>query len=260
MKNRLPIAVGPGQQPAPPHLQLRSAARAYGTRRVFSGLSVQLGAGVTGILGPNGAGKTTLLECLATLVPPDEGSLEVLGSIVDGEGAARRVRRSIGFMPQDFGFIRSMTVRETVDYALWARETDDPDGSAVSDALDLLRLTSDASRKMKTLSGGTVQRVGLACALVAHPKILVLDEPTVGLDPAQRIGLRSALAADSGACVALSTHNVDDVMAVADRVIVLLAGRIVFDGTPHDLSQQDHGGPGNTAAERGYMNLVGETR
>lgn len=248
-----------GHASATPHVRICGAARRYGSRPVFTNLNLELAAQVTGILGPNGAGKSTLLECIATLVPPDAGSLAVLGSPITGEVAARLARREIGFMPQHFGYVRSMTARETVAYAAWARGVDGRHGAAVDEALSLLRLTDEASRKMKTLSGGTVQRVGLACALVGQPALLVLDEPTVGLDPAQRIGLREALTAREGACVVLSTHNVDDVMAVADRIIVFVAGQVVFDGSPEGLCEHDRGGPGSTSSERGYMALVGET-
>jgi len=242
-----------------PPLVLRGAARRYGRRVVFENLDLTLGPGVTGILGPNGAGKSTLLECLATLVPPDGGELAVLGDPITGEGQARVARRRMGFMPQHFGYVRSLTVRETVAYAAWARLVDGNIDAAVGDALSQLRLSEESSRRMRTLSGGTVQRVGLACALVGQPEVLVLDEPTVGLDPAQRIVLRTALTAQPGTCVVLSTHNVDDVMATADRVIVFLAGRVVFDGTTDQLCDHDRGGSGSTPAERAYMALVGET-
>lgn len=239
-------------------VRLDHIARSYGRRRVFDDLSMDLGLGVTAILGPNGAGKSTLLECIATACPPAAGVISMFGAAVESERSARVARRRIGYMPQRFGYLRGMTMTETVRYAAWAREVPEPLGPQVLEALESVGLAAEAGRKMRVLSGGTVQRVGLACALVGTPGLLVLDEPTVGLDPAQRILFREAVRRHSGsASVVLSTHNVDDVAAVADRVVVFDSGRVMFDGSVDDLASADRGGPGITALERGYMTMVG---
>jgi ABC-2 type transport system ATP-binding protein len=229
------------------------------SRMAVDGLDLALGTGVHGLLGPNGAGKTTLIRTLATVLRPTDGALELFGvsaSTVD----LRSVRRRIGYLPQDFGYYRRFTVREFVEYMAWLKEMPRREiPGAVQRAVERVGLTDRAGEKLRTLSGGMVRRVGIAQAIVNDPRVLLLDEPTAGLDPAQRLRLRDLLRAlGTDTCVIVSTHLVEDVAAACDDVLLMADGRIVFEGSPATLAS--HGTdahPGDSAIERGYSALIG---
>ncbi|MFJ4629225.1 ABC transporter ATP-binding protein [Streptomyces sp. NPDC088847] len=233
--------------------------RAGRKRMAVDGLDLSLGTGVHGILGPNGAGKTTLIRALATVLRPAGGTLELLGESAGGVGEHRALRRRIGYLPQEFGYYKRFTVREFVEYMAWLKEvpkTDIP--GAVQRAVERVGLADRADDRMKSLSGGMVRRVGIAQAIVNDPAILLLDEPTAGLDPAQRLrfrGLLQELGADT--CVVVSTHLVEDVAAACSDVVLFAEGRLVFQGTPDQLAAA--GGPedaGDSPWERGYSALL----
>ncbi|MFC0108068.1 ABC transporter ATP-binding protein [Kibdelosporangium aridum] len=233
-----------------------------GRRMAVNGLDLSMGIGVHGILGPNGAGKTTLIRALATVVRPAGGSIELLGSPPSGRDL-RPVRRQIGYLPQQFGFYPRFTVREFVEYMAWLKEMPKAEiPGAVQRAIDRADLTARADDKMKTLSGGMVRRVGIAQAIVNDPRILLLDEPTVGLDPAQRIQFRELLRSLSGdTCVVVSTHLVEDVAAACTDVVLMDEGKLVFQGTAESLAAA--GGDsdiGDSPAERGYSALLGRAK
>jgi ABC-type multidrug transport system ATPase subunit len=215
------------------------------------------------VLGPNGAGKTTLMRALSTVVNPAAGRLTLLGAPVDGRGDLRVVRRKLGYLPQQFGFYPRFTVREFVSYMAWLKEMPKaavPD--AVQRAIDRVGLTAKADARMKSLSGGMLRRAGIAQAVVNDPELLLLDEPTVGLDPEQRLSLRELLrdlAADS--CVLVSTHLVEDVAAACTDVLLMNEGRLLFQGTPDDLiARGGQDDAGDSPAERGYSALLRRDR
>ncbi len=222
-------------------------------------LDLALGTGVHGLLGPNGAGKTTLMRALATVVKPAGGRLTLLGESVDGRADLRRIRRGLGYLPQQFGFYPRFTVREFVEYMAWLKEV--PKSAvpgAVQRAVDRVGLTAKADARMKTLSGGMLRRAGIAQAIVNDPEILLLDEPTVGLDPEQRLDFRELLR-DLGvdSCVLVSTHLVEDVAVACTDVVMINEGRLVYQGTPDDLvTRGGQGDAGDSAAERGYSALL----
>jgi ABC-2 type transport system ATP-binding protein len=233
-----------------------------GRRMAVNGLNLSLGVGVHGILGPNGAGKTTLIRALATVLRPDSGQLELLGSAPGGR-SLRTLRRSIGYLPQQFGYYPRFTVREFVEYMAWLKEMPKPEiPGAVQRAIERADLASRADDKLKTLSGGMLRRAGIAQAIVNDPRILLLDEPTVGLDPAQRIQFREllrALAPDT--CVVVSTHLVEDVAAACTDVVLIDEGRLVYQGTADSLAAAGAGSDiGDSPAERGYSALLGRAR
>lgn len=179
-----------------------------GRREVLHGLTFTADGGVLGLLGPNGAGKTTLLETIGTLLVPVSGSLTVLGSSVGTAGGRARLRRRLGFLPQRFGYVPSFTVREFVEYVAWTKGLHRAACRAGSQqALEAVALESRAEDRMGKLSGGLLRRAGIAAAMVARPELLVLDEPTVGLDPRQRTEFRALVRRIAAtAPVIISTH------------------------------------------------------
>ncbi|OEU96010.1 ABC transporter ATP-binding protein [Streptomyces oceani] len=207
-------------------------------------VSLRLDPGVTGLLGPNGAGKTTLLRVLATAIRPDQGTLTVLD---DDPGSVRgrtAVRRKLGYLPQSPGFHPGFTAFEFVDYVAILREHTHRAArhQEVRRVLAAVGLSDVRGKRIRALSGGMRQRVALAAALVDDPGFLVLDEPTVGLDPEQRIRFRELIAeAGEDRTVLLSTHQTEDVAMLCRRVVVLAHGRIEFDGTPAELAEQAAG-------------------
>lgn len=219
-------------------------------------VDLTLGRGVHGLLGPNGAGKTSLIRVLATVAQPDAGRVEILGEDV---GEARRrgpVRRRLGYLPQEFGHYPGFTVREFVAYVAWLKElpaVGTP--AAVERAVARVGLGDRIDAKVRTLSGGMVRRVGIAQAIVNDPDVLLLDEPTAGLDPEQRVEFRELLRAlGASATVVVSTHLVEDVAAACTEVTLLDAGRVAYRGTPASLAALGDGldGVGDNPIERGY--------
>lgn len=233
----------------------------YGRKQVVHDFTHDFRPGVVGLLGPNGAGKTTLLNTLALLNPPTSGSISLSGERASGLGSVRRLRRRIGFQPQNFPYPGGLTVMEFLRYAAWLREFPrDQTGAAVTTVIERLGLQDYAKARLRTLSGGTLQRVGVAQAIVHDPEVVILDEPTVGLDPAQRVGLRNQLRESARSrLVLISTHIVDDVVHTCDSVLVFLQGRVVFDGTPAELADggdANAGTEGMSAIESGYLQLA----
>ncbi|RJQ88449.1 ABC transporter ATP-binding protein [Amycolatopsis panacis] len=229
-------------------------------RLAVNGLDLSLGIGVHGLLGPNGAGKTTLIRALATVLRPEAGRLALLGQQV-GKLDQRALRRRIGYLPQVFGYYKRFTVREFVEYLAWLKEMPKQEiPGAVQRAIERVGLADRADDKLKTLSGGMVRRAGIAQAIVNDPQILLLDEPTVGLDPAQRVRFRE-LMQELGreSCVLVSTHLVEDVAAACSDVVLFAAGQLVFQGTPDDLAAAGSAADiGDSPIERGYSALLGD--
>ncbi|MFF7636902.1 ABC transporter ATP-binding protein [Kitasatospora sp. NPDC008050] len=233
--------------------------RAGRKKMAVDGLDLALGTGTHGLLGPNGAGKTTLIRSLATVLRPAEGELELCGRPVNGMGDLRALRRRIGYLPQEFGYYKRFTVREFVEYMAWLKEVPKADiPAAVQRAVERVGLADRADHRMKTLSGGMVRRAGIAQAIVNDPTLLLLDEPTAGLDPAQRLRFRELLQElGREACVVVSTHLVEDVAAACSDVVLFAEGRLVFQGTPQDLAAAGSPDlPGDSPLERGYSALL----
>ncbi|MEI2697622.1 MAG: ATP-binding cassette domain-containing protein [Microthrixaceae bacterium] len=222
-----------------PTVEMSGITRSYRSQQVLQGLTLDLWPGVTGLLGPNGAGKTTLLRMLATVLAPDGGELRLLGRDL-GRGDQRiEVRRRLGYVPQEPGFHQDFSAFDFVDYVAILKEmTDSAQRHAeVRRVLQVVGLDDVRHRKLRRLSGGMRRRVAIAQALLGRPELLVLDEPTVGLDPEQRLRFREMLAeVGPAATVVLSTHQTGDVAALCGRVVVLHDGAIRFDGTPAELA------------------------
>ncbi len=232
-------------------------SQGYGRRVVFEDISIELEPGTTALLGPNGAGKSTLMRTLATVQPHRDGKLVIAGQAVGSEKEARMARRSIGYLPQNFGCDPLMSVQDFVLYGAWMRGlTGDDQILETREAIARVGLADRSRDRIKNLSGGMRQRLGIAWAIVGRPPVVLLDEPTVGLDPEQRIHFRAILGELDGVSVLLSTHLTDDVDAACDRVFVMDQGRIVFSGLKTEMKAMDAGGPGVTSMERAYMNLL----
>jgi ABC-2 type transport system ATP-binding protein len=214
-------------------LEVDGIAKAYAGRPVLEDVSFSVAVGsIVGLLGPNGAGKTTTVEILEGYRRPDAGRVSVLG--VEPATEAPRVRSRIGVMLQAGGLYPLATVREAVHlFARYYAAPADPDG-----LIDLLGLELVAGSRVRTLSGGERQRLGLALALVGRPEVLVLDEPTAGMDPAGRQATRALLDDQrrAGVAILLTTHELADVERLADRVVVLDRGRVVADGAPDAIA------------------------
>jgi ABC-2 type transport system ATP-binding protein len=220
-------------------VQVDGLSRRYGATRALDDVDLAMDQGITGLLGPNGAGKTTLLSILATVAEPDAGRVSVFG--LDPRQAAQRVeiRRRLGYLPQELGYHRHFTVAAFLDYVAILKEITDRRSRAeeVARVLAAVGLESRARTRIRALSGGMRQRLGIAQALLGQPDLLVLDEPTAGLDPEQRLRFRELLSGLPGdPVIVLSTHQADDIAAICPHVVVLLQGRVHFTGTPVDLA------------------------
>jgi len=219
-------------------VQLHEVGRKFGSAWALRDVTLDLAPGVTGLLGPNGAGKTTLLRLLATALPPTIGDLGVLGLDPAVPAERTEVRRRLGYLPQEIGFPRGFTAFGFVDYIAVLKEWTQPDErhTEVRRVLDLVGLSGSSARRLRAMSGGQRRRVALAQALLGAPEVLILDEPTTGVDPEQRAALRTVLAELARtSTVVLSTHQTEDVAALCDRVVVLDEGRVRFDGQVTEL-------------------------
>lgn len=222
-----------------PDLELTGLAKRFGTTPALRDFTWSGGSGVIGLLGPNGAGKTTLLRMMATVLAPDRGTIRVLGCDPARSRDRLAIRRQLGYLPQDTGLYPGFTPFDLVDYVAVLKEMTDPKGrrDQVRDALCSVGLEDDMHRRIRTLSGGTKRRVALAAALVGQPRLLVLDEPSAGLDPDQRLRLRDVVSrAGQRGTVVVSTHQTDEVAAFCQQVLVLDHGRLCFAGTPRELA------------------------
>lgn len=212
--------------------------KAYGRKRALDGVTLTAGTGVTGLLGPNGAGKTTLLRAVATVLAPETGRLRLLGRDPAVPHERVEIRRRLGYLPQEPGFHRAFTTFEMVDYVAVLKEHTDRRArhDEVRRVLELVGLQDVAGKKVRALSGGMRRRLGLAQALLGQPELLVLDEPTAGLDPEQRLRFRDLMSqAGEQRAVLLSTHQTEDVAALCSCVVVVDRGRTLFTGTVPEL-------------------------
>lgn len=217
-------------------IDVHDLRRVYGSGshafEAVRGVDLQVEAGtVHSLLGVNGAGKTSLLEVVEGLAEPSSGSVRVLG--LDPVADRAEVRRRVGVLLQRSGFPGDLTVRETL--RMWAATVTDP--RPVDDSLEMLDLAGRADVRMRSLSGGEQRRVDLACTLTGRPEVLMLDEPTTGLDPESRRRVWDLLRSlrSQGVAVLVTTHYLDEAEALADRISIMRAGRIVREGTREEI-------------------------
>jgi ABC-2 type transport system ATP-binding protein len=214
-------------------VQLRGVSKSFRGSLALTGVDLELKPGIVGLLGPNGAGKTTLLRILATVLGADRGDVRIL-SRDPSQGKQRvEIRRQLGYLPQELGYPRGFTTYGFVDYMAVLKEWNDAAArrTEVKRVLDQVGLADRATKRIRALSGGQRRRVGLAQALLGKPQLLVLDEPTTGLDPEQRVALRHVLAeVGRTATVVIATHQTEDVAALCERVVILDHGEVRYDG------------------------------
>lgn len=215
-------------------IRLDHVTRRYRDAIALDDVTLRIGTGVTALLGPNGAGKTTLLSLLSTAAAPDRGSVEVLGHRADGTLVERTaIRRRLGFLPQEVEFPSGMTAFGFLEYIAVLKEWNDKAARhhEIRRVLEAVQLADRPTIKIRKLSGGQRRRLAFAQALIGDPDLLILDEPTTGLDPEQRAVFRATLSERGRhGTVLLATHQTEDVGAVCDRVLVLDHGRVAFSG------------------------------
>ena len=234
-----------------PAIEVEGLTHTYkGGHTALSDVSLSCGTGVFGLLGPNGAGKSTLMRILCTLIPPATGSVRVCGFDVTTD--RQSVRENLGYLPQEFGAWRLHRVEEVLDTLARLSGMHDKQArhARVDEVLAQVGLAETRDRKVKKLSGGMLRRPGVAQALVHEPKVIIVDEPTVGLDPEERIRFRRVMA-DLGRdrTILLSTHIVADLGAACREVALLDTGTIVYQGPPAELVRRAAGAVFEISAE-----------
>ena len=222
-------------------LQLQHLHKQYGTKCAVDDVSIHLEPGVYGLLGANGAGKTTLMRMICGVLKPTSGSIRLDGKTMQELG--ERYYTHLGYMPQDFGFYPDFTAREFMLYMAAVKGLDKKHARArTEELLDLVNLRDVADKKIKSYSGGMKQRLGIAQAELNDPGILILDEPTAGLDPKERVRFRNIIsdfAKDK--IVILSTHIVSDVSYIADIILMMKQGKILLQGPMETVTNSIRG-------------------
>ncbi|MFN2407089.1 MAG: ABC transporter ATP-binding protein [Pyrinomonadaceae bacterium] len=216
-------------------LSIKDLTKTYSSGvQALKGVSLDLSPGVFGLLGPNGSGKTTLMKIVATLLEPDSGTIEINGA--DLLTRKMQTRRMLGYLPQDFGLYPTLTAWQMLDYLAKLKGiTDKKERHTLVDALlDRVNLSSARQQRLGGFSGGMRQRFGIAQALIGAPKLIIVDEPTAGLDPEERVRFHNLISetASDDTVVILSTHIVADVSNLCSRMAIIREGKILASLTP----------------------------
>jgi ABC-type multidrug transport system ATPase subunit len=226
-------------------ITISGLSKIYGRKvRALQGIDLEIGPGLFGLVGPNGAGKTTLMRILAGLLRPTAGKAVVLGHDVTTRGGKMAVKSALGYLPQELGLYPDLSALEFLEYVALLKGVTDKvvRRRQLERVLELTNLEQAARRRMKTFSGGMKRRVGIAQALLGEPQLLIVDEPTAGLDPEERVRLRNLLSEMARRCtVILSTHIVEDISQSCSDLAVLDAGRVIFHGKPSALIDRVRG-------------------
>lgn len=217
-----------------PAIRIQNLSKSYGRKQALCNINLDIKPGMFGLLGKNGAGKTTLMKIIAALLKKQEGSITVCGIPVE---KAAGIREIIGYLPQDFNMYGSMTVYQALDYLGVLSGMPKPERKArISILLAQVNLAEHSGKKVRALSGGMKQRLGIAQALLHDPRVLIVDEPTAGLDPEERVRFRNLLCeVAENKTVILSTHIVGDVEAACEEIAILHEGKLLFNGTVSEL-------------------------
>ncbi len=216
------------------NIKIQNLNKFYGKKQALSDINLTINQGMFGLLGRNGAGKTTLMKTLTTLLQKNSGSIEICGVPIED---AKGIRKIVGYLPQEFSMYPSMSVMEAMDYlgVLSGIETKERK-KRIEMLIKKVNLTEHKDKKVKALSGGMKRRLGIAQALLNNPKVLIVDEPTAGLDPEERIRFRNLLCdVAEDRIVILSTHIVGDIEAACENLAILNEGSILYNGTVSGL-------------------------
>jgi ABC-2 type transport system ATP-binding protein len=223
-------------------LEIKGLTKQYNAQKTgLSDYSINIEKGVLGLLGPNGAGKSTLMKIIATISKPTKGTL-----FLDGQDIVRNpdlIRKVLGYLPQDFGVYPNLNAYEFLEYIAAMKGVG---GKGLRQRIDMLlegvNLTADAKRPIGTYSGGMKQRIGIAQALLNDPKMLIFDEPTVGLDPEERVRFRQLISDLANDCIIiLSSHIVSDIETIADEVAIMQSGKLITKGYQQDIIKEAQG-------------------
>ncbi len=221
-------------------IEMTHVSKFYGKKQALKDVNLTIHQGMFGLLGRNGAGKTTLMKTLATLHEKKEGSIRVCGIPIEQAG---KIREITGYLPQDFSMYPNMTVYECLDYlGVLSGMDSESRKKKIGILLKKVNLTEHRKKKVRALSGGMKRRLGIAQALLHDPRVLIVDEPTAGLDPEERIRFRNLLCeVAEERIVILSTHIVGDIEATCENIAILNEGEILFQGTVEDLLEDAKG-------------------
>ncbi len=226
-------------------IEIKNLTKTYsGKVHALRGIDLKIGTGMFGLVGPNGAGKTTLMRLLAGLLRPTDGQISIFGYDMltnEGKQAAKSV---LGYLPQELGLYPNLTAYEFLDYIAILKGVTDSQKrkQQIEHLLEVVRLTDVASRQLKTYSGGMKRRIGIAQAMLGDPKLLIVDEPTVGLDPEERVRIRNLLSDMASRCtVILSTHIIEDISHSCNDLAIMSNGGVLFRGSPSAMIQQAQG-------------------
>ena len=233
-------------------LEILGITKSYADKKALTDFSLDIhSGGVFGLVGPNGAGKSTLMKIIATLIRPTSGQVLLDGTDIQKKPAV--MRKVLGYLPQDVAVYPNLTVREFLAYAASLKcLSGKASKKQIDDLLEIFHLGDTGNRRLSAFSGGMRQRVGIACALLGDPQVVVVDEPSVGLDPEERINLRNLLCDMAQTrIVLLSTHIISDIESTASALAVIQDGKLLFQGTPQSFTA-GYGGD----MEQAYLQCV----
>lgn len=237
-------------------IEIKGLSKSYGSKQALSNLNLKIGEGMFGLLGPNGAGKTTLMRILTTLIKKSEGAALINGINIEEKS---KIRNIVGYLPQDFSLYPSMTVYEAMDYLALLSDIKPSKYRKlrIMELLESVNLNNHTKVKVKALSGGMKRRLGIAQALLHDPKVLIVDEPTAGLDPEERIRFRNLLSDFSnGRIVILSTHIVEDIEFTCENLAILKEGICLYHGKAKELLNKANGSVWSASIERGELEKI----
>ena len=233
-------------------IEISHVDKFYGRKKALKDVTLTINQGMFGLLGRNGAGKTTLMKCLATLHTIQNGSIKICGIPIKN---SKEIRSITGYLPQDFSMYPTMTVQESLDYlGLLSEMENSLRKKRVEMLLKRVNLTEHRNKKVKALSGGMKRRLGIAQALLHDPKVLIVDEPTAGLDPEERIRFRNLLCeVAEERIVILSTHIVGDIEATCEDIAIMNNGKILWQGTVSNLLENAYGKVFTVNVDKKYL-------
>ncbi|MEA3320290.1 MAG: ABC transporter ATP-binding protein [Bacillota bacterium] len=240
-------------------IEIRNLSKTYKQQKVLSSISLRISKGIFGLLGPNGAGKSTLMRIMATLMKPSAGDIHI--DSISILSHPEKVRRMIGYLPQHFHVYPQMSPMEILDYVgVMKGVTNKKERrEQVEHWLHEVNLTSRANEKIKTFSHGMKQRVGIAQAFMGNPKLVILDEPTVGLDPEERLRFRNLLSKEGlNKSILLSTHVVTDIESSCYEIAVMQRGELLLDATVEELKELACGKVWEGIVPSGYLENLAE--